>query len=471
MVSGKDSVPPHSGPDDETGSGGGSGGGTGPGGAGASGGEAGHTLTSEERAEYERLRRHAGVRHRRLRKAGAAVLLVVTLLLAPLAVVAAWVQETVTDTDRYVETVAPLASDPAVQKVVIDRLTNEVVRNVDVKAVTDALTKVLADNGAPPRVVEGAAALDGPLRSVVRTVVERNVTRVITSEVFHQVWEGSNRRAHAAVVHMLTGEQKGALRATGDTIQLDLGTVVDEVRERLVDAGFDKASAIPDTDRTVTLFHTDELGKAQDAMRLLDILGTWLPVITVALAALAVWTAPGHRVMLLITALGIGLMMGVLLVALAVVRRVYLDAVPPEALPPDAAAAIFDTFLRFLRDSARTLLVVFLATALAAYLYGPGRVARRVRALARRGTTAGGRALRSAGVSTGQSGRRLAAHPRWTNGVVLGAGALALVLWNRPTVGTVVLVAVLVMAVLAVVAILAAAADPAPDDAGLTRPG
>ncbi|MGJ5851736.1 MULTISPECIES: hypothetical protein [Streptomyces] len=431
----------------------------------------GHVLSAEERAEYERLRRHAGVRHRRLRKAGAAVLLVVTLLLAPLAVVAAWVNETVADTDRYVETVAPLASDPAVQQVVIDRLTDEVVKKVDVKAVTDALTKVLSDNGAPAQVVAGAGSLDGPLRSVVRTVVDRNVTRVVESEIFRRTWEASNRQAHAAVVHMLTGEREGALRATGDTIQLDVGAVVDDVRRRLVDAGFDKAAAIPDSNRTVTLFHTDELGKAQDAMRLLNILGTWLPVITVALAALAVWTAPGHRVMVLITALGISVMMAVLLVALAVVRRVYLDAVPSATLPPDAAGAIFDTFLRFLRDSARTLLVVFLATALAAYLYGPGRVARRVRTLAGHGTTEAGRALRGAGLSTGRAGRLLAAHPRWTNGIVLGAGALALILWNHPTVGAVVLVAVLVVVVLALVAMVAAAADPAPEEAGLTLPG
>ncbi|MFF6783160.1 hypothetical protein [Streptomyces sp. NPDC012510] len=467
MVSDKDPMTSGSGSDGGTGSDGGAR----PDGGLGSGAGTGHALTAEERAEYDRLRRHASVRHRRLRKAGASVLLLVTLLLAPLAVAAAWVQDTVTDTDRYVETVAPLASDPAVQQVVIDRLTDEVVRNVDVEAVTDALTKVLADAGAPPAVVAGAGALDGPLRSVVRTVVDRNVTRVITSDVFQEVWEGSNRRAHSAVVHMLTGEREGALRATGDTIQLDVGSVVDEVRQRLVDAGFDKAAAIPDSDRTVTLFHTDELGKAQDALRLLDILGTWLPVITVALAALAVWTAPGHRVMLLITSLGISLMMAVLLVALAVVRRVYLDAVPPGTLPPDAAAAIFDTFLRFLRDSTRTLLVVFLATALAAYLYGPGRVARRVRALARRGTTEAGSALRSAGMDTGRPGRRLAAHPRWTSGVVLGAGALALVLWNRPTVGAVVLVAVLVIAALAIVAVVAAAGGPAPDEGGITRPG
>ncbi|CAM5261283.1 Integral membrane protein OS=Streptomyces glaucescens OX=1907 GN=SGLAU_19345 PE=4 SV=1 [Streptomyces glaucescens] len=292
-----------------------------------------HVMTAEERAEYERLRRHAAVRHRRLRRAGSSVLLLMALLLAPLAVVAAWVQDTVSDTDRYVETVAPLASEPAVQDVVINRLTDRVVDNVDVAAVTDWLAKTLQDAGAPPRVVEGAKALE-PLRNAVRTVVDRTVTRVITSDVFQQVWEGANRRSHAAVVNMLTGDRQGALRAEGGAVQLNLGEVVDQVRQRLVDEGFDKAAAIPDTDRTITLFESEELGKAQDAMRLLDILGTWLPVLTIVLAALAVWTNPAHRVMLVVTAVGVGLMMILLLVALAVVRRVYLDSVPPRRCPP-----------------------------------------------------------------------------------------------------------------------------------------
>ncbi len=419
-----------------------------------------HAMTAEERAEYERLRRHAAVRHRRVRRAGSSVLLLLALLLAPLAVVAAWVQDTVSDTDRYVETVAPLASEPPVQEVVINRLTDRVVANVDVKAVTDSLTRVLRDAGAPPRVVEGAESLEGPLRSAVRSVVDRTVTRVITSDAFQQVWEGANRRSHAAVVNMLTGEREGAVRAEGDTVQLDVGEVVNEVRERLVNAGFDKAAAIPDTDRTITLFHTEELGKAQDTMRLLDILGTWLPVLTVVLAALAVWTAPAHRVMLMITATGVGVMMVVLLVALAVVRRVYLDSVPSTALPTDAAAAIYDTFVRFLRDSTRTLLVVSVITALVAYLYGPGRPARAVRTATNRGTTAAGRGLRRVGVHTGSTGRWLADHRAWTTGGVIAAGALALLLWNHPSVGAVALVLGIALAVLIVVAALAAAAGP-----------
>ncbi|GAA2294216.1 hypothetical protein GCM10010234_39740 [Streptomyces hawaiiensis] len=424
-------------------------------------GNAKHVMTGEERAEYERLRRHAAVRHRRARQAGSSVILLLALLLAPLAVVAAWVHDTVSDTDRYVATVAPLASEPSVQDVLINRLTDRVVDNVDVQAVTDALVRTLQDAGAPPRVVDGAESLEGPLRNAVRTVVDRTVTRVITSDAFQQLWEGANRRSHAAVVNMLTGDREGAVGAVNGTVQLDVGQVVDQVRERLVDAGFDKASAIPDTDRTITLFETEQLGKAQDAMRLLDVLGTWLPVLTVVLAALAVWTAPAHRVVLMITATGVGVMMVGLLVALAVVRRVYLDSVPSAALPGDAAAAVYDTFVRFFRDSTLTLLVVSVIIALVAYLYGPGRLARGVRTVADRGTTATGKGLEKAGMRTGAVGRRLADHRQWITGVVIGAAALTLVLWNHPTVGAVALVVGVALVVLAVLAILAAAAGPA----------
>ncbi|GAA2231934.1 hypothetical protein [Streptomyces indiaensis] len=431
--------------------------------------DAKHVMTAEERAEYERLRRHAAVRHRRTRRAGSSVLLLLTLVLAPLAVVAAWVHDTVSDTDRYVATVAPLASAPPVQDVLINRLTDRVVDNVDVQAVTDSLARTLQDAGAPPRVIAGAESLEGPLRNAVRTVVDRTVTGVITSDAFQQVWEGANRRSHAAVMNMLTGDREGAVEAVNGTVQLDVGAVVDQVQQRLVDAGFEKAAAIPDTDRTVTLFETEQLGKAQDAMRLLDIVGTWLPVLTVVLAALAVWCAPAHRVMLMITATGVGVMMVGLLVVLALVRRVYLDSVPPQALPADAAATIYDTFVRFLRDSTLTLLVVSVITALVAYLYGPGRLARGVRRVADRGTTATGRTMENAGMRTGAVGRRLADHRQWITAGVLAAAVLTLVLWNHPTVGAVALVVGVALVVLIILAILASAAGPvglAADQAG-----
>jgi hypothetical protein len=431
------------------------------------------SLSAAELEEYDRLRRTAAVKHRRLRYAGASVLLVLAFLLAPVSVVAAWVDDEISDTDRYVQTVAPIATEPAVQNLVIDRLTNRVVGNVDVKAITASLAATLESNGAPPVVVDHTEALTGPLKSALTSAVHQVVARVVTSDQFAQLWDEANRRAHAAVVKVLTGQGTSAVEGKGDTIVLNIGTVVDNVQQRLVDAGFEKAANIPEVDKTVPLLQTEKLNDAQDAMRLLDVVGTWLPVLAIVLAALGVWAAPSHRVALLTAGFGVGVMMILLLVGLAVMRRIYLDSVPPAVQPQDAAAAIYDTFVRFLRESTRTVLIIAVITTLAAYLYGPGRAARAVRSAAARGTAVTGRAMARTGLRTGGTGRWLDTHRGWTTGIVIAAGALALMLWNHPTPASVALVLGIVVLVLALLGVWAAASSPdapAPAGTGPTDP-
>ncbi|MEU0338932.1 hypothetical protein ABZ092_08120 [Streptomyces bobili] len=430
----------------------------------------GPPLSVAEQEEYERLRKAAGVRHRRLRYSAASVLMLLVFLLAPLAVIAAWVDSEVSDTDRYVQTVAPIATEPSVQNTVTDRLTKRVVDNVDVAAFTTAIGRTLQREGAPPRVVQGAEALTGPLTSALDSAVHDIVHKVVASDQFAEVWDDANRRAHAAVVKVLTGEGGSAVQAGDDSIDLNLGTVVDNVKQKLVDDGFDQASKIPDVDKTITLFETDKLNEAQDAMRLLNVIGVWLPVVVLALAALAIWSAPAHRVALMATAIGVGVMMIVLLVGLAVMRQVYLDSVPTTALPQDTAADIYDIFLRFLKNSTVTVLVIAVITALAAYLYGPGRGARWVRRAAAGGTGATGRSMARRGLRTGATGRWLGAHSKWTTGIAIAGGAFALVLWNYPTAGVVALVLGVVVLVLALLGILAAASGPAEHQAVGDRP-
>jgi hypothetical protein len=192
-------------------------------------------------------------------------------------------------------------------------------------------------------------------------------------------------------------------------------------------------------------------------MRLLDILGTWLPLVVVTLAALGVWLAPSHRAGLMAAGVGVGVMMVVLLVALAVIRQRYLDSVSPGAQTQAAAAVIFDTLVRFLRNSTRTVLVIAVITVVAGYLYGPGRGARAIRSGATHASAASGRAAARVGLRTGGAGRWLQAHRGWTTGIVIGAGALALVLWNYPTPASVALVLLIIVVALALLAILAAA--------------
>ena len=87
----------------------------------------------------------------------AGVLITLACLLAPLSVLAVWSSNTVSNTDRYVETVAPLANDPDVQAAVTDAVTRQVFTYVDVSALTIQLLDRLQGQGLPPRLARPAA--------------------------------------------------------------------------------------------------------------------------------------------------------------------------------------------------------------------------------------------------------------------------------------------------------------------------
>ncbi|HEX3200650.1 MAG TPA: hypothetical protein VHW42_01765, partial [Actinomycetes bacterium] len=113
-------------------------------------------MSVDERAELERLRsENAALRaqagrggaaeqdtvrlsggqpaRQRWRTVVATLLIVVACVLAPLSVVAVWTRNQVTNTDRYVATVSPLASDPAVQAAIADQITAQVFTYIDIK--------------------------------------------------------------------------------------------------------------------------------------------------------------------------------------------------------------------------------------------------------------------------------------------------------------------------------------------------
>ncbi len=53
-------------------------------------------------------------------------------MLAPVSVLAVWTANQVSNTSRYVENVAPLISEPAVQRALTDKITTQISRQIDV---------------------------------------------------------------------------------------------------------------------------------------------------------------------------------------------------------------------------------------------------------------------------------------------------------------------------------------------------
>lgn len=400
----------------------------------------------------------------------ATVLVVVIAILTPLGVIARWAHNEVADTDRYVESIAPLADDPDIQAAVTDRITTEITTRLEVQAVTQEAIDALADRGLPPLAATSLAALSGPLADSIESFIRDQVASLVASDQFEDAWIEANRQAHAQLVAVLTGKDSELVEISNNAVSVNLATVVEAVKQRLIERGFTLAEQLPTVEAQFTIFQSDDITKAQNAFRMLSALNTLLPILLLVLLAVAVGVARNRRTTLIAAMLAIAASMLLLGVALNAFRMVYLDAVPTDQIPVDAAAAVYDTLVWFIRLNLRAILVLSLAIAFVAWISGPSRTAVTLRrgtsgAIAR--TRSGGERI---GVNTGRFGEFLGTYKVAIRGGVLALALVAYAMADHPTGGFTLGLVVIAAVILLVVELLsrqpAVATEPgAPDGA------
>ena len=411
-----------------------------------------------------------GHSHGRWRAVVAATLITLSCVLAPLSVTAVWANRQVSDTNRYVETVAPLAHDPAIQSAIATRVTQEVLARVDVNAITAQTLDAISKLNLPPRAAAGLAALQVPIVNGVENFTASEVAKVVASPQFATVWAQANRAAHAQLVNLLSGKQNGAVTTQNGAVTLNLAPIVAKVKQQLIADGYTVANNIPTVNKSFVLVRSDAITKAQGLYRLLDTLGTWLPVIALLLLGIGVYVARDHRRALLLGSLGVVASMLVLGVVLAVVRPLYLNAVPTDVLPREAAGNVFDTLVHFLRTGLRTTGVLFLVVAVGAFFTGPAPAATRTRRALGGAIASLGSGAEARGLRTGPVGPWTYAHKRALRIAVVVAGALTLTLWSRPSIAVVLWTAVFVLIGIGLVELLGRpSVTPVPVGAGLDR--
>ncbi|MFE0176028.1 hypothetical protein ACFWZ2_27260 [Streptomyces sp. NPDC059002] len=411
----------------------------------------------DERAELLELRdrvatleaeRGAGRRRHRGRSLLAAVLIVVGCVLAPLSVVAAWAADEIGDTDRYVATIGPLASNPDVQDAVADRATDALMSRIDLSAL---LSDVAADDR--PRLAKALGKLGDSLEDAVRGFVHDKARAVAGSDAFQTIWEQANRQAHRALDKALTGKGGDAVQLRDGAVTVDLAPLVDRVKQRLVDDGMTVAGRIPEVHTDFTLLTSDDIGKARTYVRLLQLAGNWLPVVALVLVAAGVLLSVRRRRALVTGALALAVATGLLGIGLRVFRVIYLDRLPAD-VSQDAAAAVYDTMTHFLFTMVRMVVALGVVVALGAWLTGSGRRAALVRGLWTSGIGAVRTTAERAGLRTGPVGAFVRRHRTWISWILVAAALLGYVLWSHPTGWVVVGIALCLLCALAVVEFL-----------------
>ena len=123
-----------------------------------------------------------------------------------------WAIRTVTNTDQYVATMAPLARNPVIVDHLAARATDALFStHIVQKKVTEAL---------PAK----AKPLVTPIVNEVHAYVEGLAVKVFSSPQFGQLWDTLNRHSHDAVINILTGKQTPLQKklAKGGQIALNL---------------------------------------------------------------------------------------------------------------------------------------------------------------------------------------------------------------------------------------------------------
>lgn len=405
------------------------------------------------RVENEQLRSQLTDTHGHggARRWSSILLAFVAAILVPISVVTIWTQAIVLDTDQYVETVAPLVDDEAVQQRISDVVTEQINEAVD-------FTEVIEEN-----LPEELSALSGALSGGAETLVARAVDEIVKSDAFATVWEEANRAGHEVVVAVLSGEGSDNVDTSDGRIVITFDGLIDQVSESLTGLlGEDITASLPldEVDTEFVLMESDDLASAQDMVQLIDTLSWLLPLGTLLLLAAVVLLANDRRRGFRRVGLALVLSSIVTFILLAIMRGRVVSA----GADVDATGAVFDTVTRFLSQGLRVALTVGVIALIGAWLAGPSRSACKVGAWWN--AMLGKASTVDDASEVGRFPIAVAGNRRALEIGAITIGSVVLVLWTRPTGWVVVLLVLatgLVVSIIEVLARIGAQAAVAPD--------
>lgn len=140
-----------------------------------------------------------------LRRTLSSIMLVLACVVAVVAVLGAWADRQLLNTDNWVDASSRLLQEPAIQDATAAYLADQLVDGPQIRA--------KLEQGLPPRLRPLAA----PLAAASGEIAQRTARRLIASGAFQKLWRETNRNAHRQFIEIVDGNTRLA----------NLGVVVD----------------------------------------------------------------------------------------------------------------------------------------------------------------------------------------------------------------------------------------------------
>jgi len=389
------------------------------------------------------------------RSIAAVLALILGLGLLPLGTITYWGHRTVTDTERYLETMQPLAYDEDVQDSLSVFLTEKIEEQVDPEALVNQLFAGLIEQY--PTLKALVPVISGAMDSLIAQVVDR----LVRSDQFTQLWDVANAAAQRGLMAILEGRDDGPVSLQGDAVVLDISSIIDQVKQGLVDRGFAAAANInvPEADRQIVLLEAPQLAQIRTIYSLTSPIAVALFFFAILLLVLAVFLA--RRRPRMVAWAGGGAAAGglLLIVGLGIGETVFvntLDGTPFEK----ASQTFYDQLLKFLYNGAYAIVVLgIIVLAVGLYLCG-ARWAVELRAAVNNLADDVARNIPAGPITS--SGATVAAHARWFRVGVGVIFTIIVIIGNDLSVARTIWAALIALVLLAVIQVWAAAGRRAP---------
>lgn len=293
--------------------------------------------------------RHSG----KARSIAAVIAFILAFGLLPIGMLTYWGHRTVTDAERYLETVQPLAYDTEVQDSLSIFITEKIEAQVDPEALVEQIFAGLIEK--QPALKALVPVVSGAIDSLIAQVVDR----LVRSEQFAELWTLANTAAQKGLMAILEGNDSGPVQLEGDQVVLDISSLIDAVKAGLVDRGLTAAEniSIPDSDRQIVLLEAPQLAQVRTIYSFTSPIAVALIWVAALLFVVAILLARRRPRMVAWTGGAVAIAGGGLVVGLGIAQGIFVNTL--EGTPFESASQVFyDTLLQFLYNGAVVFVVV-----------------------------------------------------------------------------------------------------------------
>ena len=247
-------------------------------------------------------------------------------LFTVLALITAWLDSQLLDTDQWVDTSVEMLQDPEIRSAIAGFAVEELYANVDVEA---ELEEVL------PKDFKG---LSGIAAGGLRQVADQGAEQALTLPQVQAAWERANEAAHRTLIDVIE-DRSDVLTTGGGKVELQLRPLIIEIADQ-IGLGTQARQNIPASVGSVEVLDSQELDSVQQVAGALKGLALTFSLLLVLLVGLAVYLARGWRWLALIwTAAALITGAILVLVARAIGKGYAVDSLATPDLVPAADSA------------------------------------------------------------------------------------------------------------------------------------